>query len=82
MNNILTHARASTVSVVLDLSSPDRLRLRIDDDGVGLPPAQDLVPGNGLQGMRERALALGGTLTVTPGPQGGTRVEADLPLQG
>lgn len=82
MNNILKHARASTVSVVLDLSSPDRLRLRIDDDGVGLPPAQGLVPGNGLQGMRERALALGGTLTVTPGPQGGTRVEADLPLQG
>jgi signal transduction histidine kinase len=34
----------------------------------------------GLSSMRERAEELGGTLAVEPGPQGGTRVLARLPL--
>jgi signal transduction histidine kinase len=37
--------------------------------------------GRGLQGMRERANALGGALTAGPSPEGGWRVEATLPLR-
>ena len=82
VNNVMKHARASTVSLALDLSSPGRLRLRVEDDGVGLPAAPGaLVSGNGLQGMRERAAALGGDVKVVSRPEGGTRVEVDLPSQ-
>ncbi|MFA1547043.1 sensor histidine kinase [Actinomadura chokoriensis] len=38
--------------------------------------------GNGLRGMRERAASVGGELTAGPGPAGGFRVWARLPLDG
>lgn len=82
VNNVMKHARASTVSLALDLSSPGHLRLRVEDDGVGLPVSPEaLASGNGLQGMRERAAALGGSVKVTSRPEGGTRVEVDLPSE-
>ena len=37
-------------------------------------------PGNGINGMRERAKALGGTLVAGPRPEGGWRVRVRLPL--
>ena len=40
----------------------------------------DAVAGNGVTGMRERARALGGELTVGPGTGGGFRVAARLPI--
>ncbi|MFI2565018.1 sensor histidine kinase [Paenarthrobacter sp. NPDC018779] len=52
------------------------LTVQVDDDGAGMGLS---VPGNGLTGMRERAAALGGTVTLyelTPG----LRVQALLPL--
>ncbi len=36
----------------------------------------------GLTGMRERALLAGGALSIDSRPEGGTRVSADLPLNG
>ena len=54
------------------------LVLQVDDDGQSLagPPNE----GNGIIGMRERATALGGTLTATRTPAGGLRIVATLPL--
>ena len=54
------------------------LCLEIVDDGVGLPTAPRA--GVGLISMRERAAELGGTCIVDRGPNGGTRVVAQLPL--
>ncbi|TDC58843.1 sensor histidine kinase, partial [Actinomadura sp. GC306] len=50
----------------------------VDDDGPGTVGAA--VAGNGLRGMRERAASVGGQVTAGPGPAGGFRVWARLPV--
>ncbi|OYO27840.1 CHASE3 domain-containing protein [Janthinobacterium sp. PC23-8] len=81
LTNILKYARAGTVTVSLKRNETG-LVLRVIDDGVGITEDALLKPmSHGLLGMRERALLLGGSLTVKPGPQGkGTCVEALIPL--
>ena len=55
------------------------LTIVVADDGAGRDGAR-AGAGAGVRGMRERAEALGGTLHAGPGPEGGWRVEATLPL--
>jgi signal transduction histidine kinase len=81
VSNALRHAAAE--HVVVRLGSEDgRLRLEVQDDGVGLDcyeiARQD---GLGLRTMDERARRLGGELSVASrdGPGGGTRVALTLP---
>jgi signal transduction histidine kinase len=79
--NCARHARARTVSVTLS-GTPVRLRLLIEDDGVGFEPARlgqsgDAV-GQGLLNMRERAMFAGGTFAIETTPGGGTRVRVEL----
>lgn len=73
--NALLHARATQVRLVID-GDADRLRLSVEDDGIGLSEAlAEGRPGHlGMVGMRERALAIGARLTAGSGPQGGTAV--------
>jgi signal transduction histidine kinase len=54
--------------------------LVVRDDGRGLPPGH--VEGDGITGMRERALHVGGRLTVAAVPGGGTETRLDVPLPG
>ncbi|MFI2103680.1 sensor histidine kinase [Isoptericola sp. NPDC019693] len=82
--NVRRHAGAHAVTIRLtrdgdDGDAPD-VRLEVTDDGRGLPPGQ--VDGLGLAGMRERVSAVGGTLAVEPGAEGGTRVEVHVPSSG
>jgi signal transduction histidine kinase len=80
LRNVLAHASASRVEVILD-DDGDQAMLTVIDDGVG--------PGNGagtpslschgLRLLRERARLLGGTLTLGPGPEGGTALRLVLP---
>lgn len=56
------------------------LQIEIADDGHGLP--ESLVPGVGIQAMRERAAELGGSLVIERNQHGGTTVRACLPLVG
>jgi signal transduction histidine kinase len=58
---------------------PDRVELSVDDDGHGFEPDQ-LHEGFGLLGMRERALLVGGTLSVTSARGAMTCVSAVLPV--
>jgi signal transduction histidine kinase len=76
--NVTKHAGAH--HVVLDVRREDgTVRLEVGDDGRGFDP-DDPTPGFGLVGMRERVALAGGSLTVTPGEGGGTRVVATIPL--
>ena len=60
LTNVARHAGAGRVSVTLT-GRGDRLRLVVADDGRGAPPDAD---GAGLRGMRERALLVGGELSI------------------
>jgi len=78
LSNVARHARARHVRVALATEHGD-LRLRVDDDGVGLPP-DGRYPGTGLIGIRERVQALGGSLTVAS--RAGTSLVVRLPIRG
>ncbi len=82
LHNAVKHARAAHIGVQLQVQ-PDRLCLRVHDDGVGLPPAlreAGAAAGRsrGLANLRRRAAQLGGTLHFDAGP--GTTLRLELPL--
>jgi signal transduction histidine kinase len=79
MTNAVRHAHAAAIHVRLGAEG-GALRATVVDDGDGLP--ERTRPGaGGLLTMRSRAFAIGGRLTVEPGPgDRGTRVGLDLPL--
>jgi signal transduction histidine kinase len=80
LTNVTRHAHASAATVHVAYAERE-LTVQIDDDGRGgSPGAGENGGGNGIQGMRERAAALGGELQAGPRPGGGFRVRARLPL--
>ena len=77
--NIQRHAGAGRVEVRLDAIDGGTLRLRVDDDGIGLQPGGRAAgSGLGLEIMAERARRIGATLALSRRPGGGTRVELHL----
>jgi len=78
LTNVVKHAGRATVAVLLDYRRLGALRVEVVDDGWG--PGLGTPGGNGLVGMRERALLVGGHLEAGPRPEGGFRVVATLPL--
>jgi signal transduction histidine kinase len=79
LTNARKHAGPARASVLLTYAE-DGITMRIDDDGTGPTGRSD--GGSGLPGMRERAAALGGTLSAGPRPGGGFRVDAHLLTEG
>jgi signal transduction histidine kinase len=78
LTNVLRHAGSASVSVAISRAD-DALRIDVTDDGAGAATPSD-GEGHGITGMRERALALGGTFEAGPRDVGGWRVLAVLPL--
>jgi two-component system sensor histidine kinase UhpB len=78
LTNVARHAHARRVELTLQ-PTPQRVHVEVVDDGHGLPT--ESVAGAGLRGMRERALLVGGHLTVATAPSGGVRVSLDLPVR-
>lgn len=77
--NIAKHARPTEVNIELDVSN-GRVRLRIEDDGVGFDPAQAHRGGMGITSMEERARLAGGRLTVQSSPGHGARFSVEMPV--
>lgn len=75
VTNVHRHARAAKVRIELHVDG-NAVHLQIADDGRGA----QLVPGTGLNGMRERVEAAGGNLRIDSARGSGTRIEACLPL--
>jgi len=67
--NVLKHAGASRVEVVLDRDGSGAVLLEVRDNGVGFDLAA-VRRGCGLDSMRQRCEALGGSLSVSSGPDG------------
>ena len=79
LSNVLRHAAASRVRVVLARVDAGEVQLMVSDDGRGFDVQAD-TRGLGLLGAGERAAALGGTLRVSGGPGEGTTLRLRLPL--
>lgn len=77
ITNAVRHANAANLWISLE-SGRDGVALRARDDGRG---AQELMPGNGLNGMRERLRELGGRLDISTGPGLGFQLRAWMPLE-
>lgn len=76
LTNVTRHADAHRVTIGLSYL-PDALEVTVTDDGRGAATSEG---GSGIDGMRERAVALGGELEAGPDPGGGFRVHARLPV--
>jgi signal transduction histidine kinase len=77
LTNALKHAGATRAEVVVNYSD-GALEVVVSDDGRGV--GSDDGGGHGLVGMRERVSVYGGELDAGPGPEGGYRLRARLPL--
>jgi signal transduction histidine kinase len=76
LTNAAKHSRASRVQVEVELRGRV-LRIAVGDDGVG---GADAARGTGLLGLKDRAEAMGGTLTLESRRNVGTSLIAELPL--
>jgi two-component system sensor histidine kinase DesK len=75
--NVIKHSRASSCHISLD-GRDSHITVSVTDDGRG---HQHNGGGSGLQGLRERVQALGGTLHAGPAaPEPGFRLRATIPL--
>jgi signal transduction histidine kinase len=79
LTNARRHAPRAAVDVTLEYRA-DALTLAIRDHGPGAGDAVDS-GGFGVLGMRERAAAVGGTLTHRDHPDGGFEVVASIPVK-
>lgn len=80
--NALRHAQPQKLEIRLECNDHDQVILSIRDDGVGLPAsAASGAWGVGLRTMRNRAQLLGGELTISTTPQGGTLVTCLVPRE-
>jgi ligand-binding sensor domain-containing protein/signal transduction histidine kinase len=80
--NVVRHSGATDVGLNLRYH-PSELTLTISDNGRGFQADNTTLPAMGhfgLQGMRERAVQIGGTLNVISSPEDGTTVTLRAPL--
>ena len=82
LTNVARHSKADAIRIRLEVSEHS-VRLTVSDNGSGIPEEAMGDPRSlGIVGMRERALALNGRLTLESRFGEGTRLLLDLPLDG
>jgi PAS domain S-box-containing protein len=84
LTNVLKHAQARRVSLIIQCS-PDQVLAILEDDGRGFDADAAISSRGprgrlGLLGMRERVALVGGTLTIESTPGRGTTIFARIPL--
>ena len=86
LTNVAKHAKASTISIVVERRA-SKVSMIIEDDGVGFDVEAMALNrgvtesgGLGLHGMRERASLLKGDLTIESTESGGTSLYVSIPL--
>jgi signal transduction histidine kinase len=79
LGNIARHARARHARVHL-FRQDGKVVLDVSDDGVGFAVERGAA-GHGLHNIRERAFAVGGTVTITSRPGEGTDVRLEMPAE-
>lgn len=80
ITNAARHSGADAVQVEVTIDGKD-LVVRVRDDGVGGVDESSSSLGSGLLGMRDRVIALGGTLQIASPPWAGTTLTARLPCE-
>ena len=75
---MVRHAHAVQCEVTVTLVSGE-LAVRVTDNGVGL--TQPYVSGIGIMSMRSRVQALGGVFALGAAPNGGTMLQARIPVK-
>lgn len=81
LSNTARHANGAEVTVEAEVTG-GALRVLVRNDPPPSPRTLEPGPGYGLQGMRERVTAAGGTVSAGPTPQGGFAVVVQLPQGG
>ena len=79
INNIIKHARADTVHILL-MYGEQQVRVRVRDNGKGFDPEQVGAFCSGLQNMRKRIQSVRGTIQIDSKPGKGTSIELTAPL--
>jgi PAS domain S-box-containing protein len=74
VNNALKHGQPGSIRIELSRRNGET-RLRVSDDGRGLPRFRKVAEGMGLQVMQHRANVVGGTLAIVSTPGRGVAVE-------
>jgi signal transduction histidine kinase len=77
LQNVAKYADATRATIELH-ADPATLRFAVRDDGCGFDPS--IVSGTGLQGVRDRLEAIGGSLDLQSAPGAGTIVAGVVPL--
>jgi PAS domain S-box-containing protein len=77
LNNILKHAHAKTVSMILK-KTRKKIILEILDDGIGFDLKKADSGGLGLKNMRERVSKIGGILKIASKPGKGTKISVHI----
>lgn len=81
LHNVVGHAAATVATLRIGMEA-QRILLEITDDGRGLPPADAMRPGNGLQNMKTRATEVGGTCEFLKPESGtGTIIRLKVPVR-
>ncbi len=77
--NVVKYAKADSVKIDL-IHQADEVVMQISDNGVGIKPEDKLKKhAFGLKGMEERVQAVGGQISIEPGPMSGTNILVRLP---
>ena len=79
LTNVVRHAGAERVELSLRGNRDTGVTLTVRDDGIGLPDHHADQHSNGIRGMRERALLVGGQLSVRRLTPSGTEVLLHVP---